>query len=127
MGEEPDYNEIAYSIWCDKIGSKCGWYGFCDEAFEEDITHSKANKKQSSKRSRREKHNKKISDIYSFTKRIWMIPYYEHNSRLIQNNFSWRTKRFYKKYSHKQIRKYEGEISNGNCYRKVWNYKCEIS
>jgi hypothetical protein len=56
-----------------------------------------------------------------------MSPYYEHDGRLILSNFSWRTKRFYKKYSNKQVRKYRMYITNGSCYRKIYNYKWTIS
>ena len=126
LNEDPDYNEIAYSIWCDKTGFKCGWYGHCDEAFTDDIKPTtKINKKQSTKRSRRYAKNKKIKNIYRYNHN-WMCPYYEHDSRLVQSNFAWRNKRYYKKHSNKQVRKYLFGISNGNGYRKIFDYWCEV-
>ena len=120
--EELYYRDILYGLWCDKIGGKCGWYGFCDEAFAEDtVQTSVTNKKQSNKRTRRDDHIRRVNNIYNENK-VWMSPYYEHDGRLIQSNFAWRNKRFYKKYSNKQVRKYNKDIGNGNNYRKVFDY-----
>lgn len=120
-------NNILYDIWCDKIGGRCGWYGYCEDAFDEaGLVHKKSNKSSTSKRTRRDSYIKHIENIYSFTRRRWMSPYYEHDGRLIQSNFAWRNKRFYKKYSNKQVRKYNKDIGNGNNYRKVFDYHRRI-
>lgn len=117
-----DEYDFVYDVWCDKLGGKGGWYGYCEDAFEEDITQTtEANKKRSSKRTRRDNHIRRVNNIYNENKR-WMSPYYEHNGRLIQSNFAWRSKRYYKKYSNKQVRKYNKEIKSGNSYRKIFDY-----
>jgi hypothetical protein len=137
-GDHSYDKEIAYSIWCDKIGSKCGWYGYCEDAFEEDnIIHNKVNKKRSSKRTRREKyHNhlmhlnkiaydptpamhieekwdKEIRDYIPVDK-----PYYK---RCYKGNHKGNAFNYYKKYSNKRVRRYIGQLNNGGSYKKVFD------
>jgi len=124
--EEPDYDEIAYNIWCDKIGSKTGWCGFCEDAFKQEQQLIPINnKRRPTRRIQKEIHTEKIKNLYKFTRRRWSSPYYEYEDRLIRSNFSWRTKRFYKKHSNQQVRKCE-DVSNGNNYRKVFDYQYMI-
>lgn len=122
--EEPDYNEIVYGVWCDKVGSKCGWYGFCDEAFEEDIKqyHKVNRKKSSNKRTRKNKYIKRLQyleSIANYPQPVMYIdekwnkderkyvpvdkPYYK---RLYRANHKGSRYQFYKKYSNKKVRNY---------------------
>jgi len=128
LNEPPDYEEIAYSIWCDKIGSKGGWYGYCEDAFtQKQQLFPIHNKLRSNSRVRNEIHIKKVENLYKFTRYRWSSPFYKYEGRLIHSNFSWRTKRFYKNYSNKKVRRYGLGISNGNSYRKVFNYQDMIN
>ena len=115
--------EIAYNIWCDKTGSKCGWYGYCDEAFDkEKITQSKTNKKKSNKYTRRKKHSKRLKyleRISNYPTPVMYInekwdkelmqyipvdkPYYK---RLYRNNHKGGRHKFYKKYANQVVRRY---------------------
>lgn len=129
-----NYDEIVYNIWCDKIGSKCGWYGYCDDAFNENIKPKiKVNKKMSDKRIRQEKYINKL-------KRLNKIAYYPSPAMYVEEKWDKelrdyitldkpyykrcyigsRTK-YFKKYSNKKVRRYKGELQNGNSYRKVFD------
>ena len=122
LDEEPYYEEAVYDIWCNKTGSKCGWYGFCDEAFEENIIHKKTNKKNSTKRTRREKflrrlqHLERISNYPSpamYIEEKWdkelskyilvEKPYYK---RCYRGNHKGSRYKFYKQYANKKVRRY---------------------
>ena len=128
LDEEPDYNEIAYSIWCDKTGSKCGWYGFCDEAFTDNIKQSvtkPSNKRHKhTKRIRDSNYDRKIHKLITYDS--YKCPYYISNDRVIRCNWAWRSKRFYKRYASKKVRKYNGYISNGSNYKKIFDYWWEV-
>ena len=135
LNMEYDYDETIYNIWCDKIGSKCGWYGYCEDAFDKDIKQShKANKKRSSKRTRRERYNKRL-------KKLNKISNYPTTSILITEKWDKELKRYitldkhyykrcyigsrtkyFKRYSNKKVRQYKGELHSGNSYRKVFDY-----
>jgi len=137
--EEPDYIEIAYSIWCDKIGSKCGWYGYCEDAFTDDIKPlNKSNKKRLNKHSRRYKyqqHLKKLNRIAYYPTPVMYIeenwdkklrkyipldkPYYK---RCYRGNHDGSRYKFYKRYANKNVRRYQGELHNGGSYKKVYDY-----
>ena len=76
-----NYDEIVYNIWCDKIGSKCGWYGYCDDAFNENIKPKiKVNKKMSDKRIRQEKYINKL-------KRLNKIAYYPSPAMYVEEKW----------------------------------------
>ena len=136
-----DYNEITYNIWCDKIGSKCGWFGYCDDAFSDTIKQLKKcnNIKQSTKRTTREKHIKHL-------KKLSGISRYPTPSMLITEKWDRELKKYvpidkpyytrcyigsrtkyFKRYSNKKVRKYKGKIKNGNYYRRIYDYWCEIT
>jgi hypothetical protein len=123
LKEEPDPNEIAWSTWCEKIGGKCGWYGFCDEAFEEDIKHKYNNKKpKKNKWQRQDKHLRRLiylNVIANYPPPVMYIdekwdnklrcyisvdrPYYK---RLYRNNHKGGRHKFYKKYANRVVRNY---------------------
>lgn len=121
--EVPDSYGIAWNIWCDKIGGKCGWYGHCDEAFEKEyIEQNNNNKSKSTKRTRKDKYIKRLkylSEICGYPppsyhiKEKWdkelrcYIPveksYYK---RLYRGNHKTNRYKYYKKYSNKSVRRY---------------------
>jgi len=143
LREPPDYEEIVYSIWCDKVGSKCGWYGYCEDAFAEEIKLiHKENKKRSSKRTRQEKyqnHLKYLSEIANYPTPSMLIiekwdiellqyvkldvPYYK---RCYRGNHSGSRYRFYKKYANKIVRRYSCDLHNGGLYKREYDFWWEV-
>lgn len=135
-----DYDEITYNIWCDKIGSKCGWYGYCEDAFSDNIKQLKKcnNKKQSTKYITREKHIKhlkKLSNISGYpTPSVLVTEKWDKElKKYVPVNKPYYTRRYigsrtkyFKKYSNKRVRQYKGDIKSGNSYRKVYDYWWEI-
>ena len=51
--------------------------------------------------------------------------YYEKENRYIKTNRGSHSK-YIKKSCNRKVRRYKGEISNGNCYRKIEEYWWEL-
>lgn len=139
LNEEPCFEELIYDVRCSKIGGKGGWYGYCEDAFEEYTKpFYKAKKKQSTKFTRREKYQQQLKhlnrianypapSIYVDEKwdnelRCYIPvdkPYYK---RCYRGNHKGNRYRYYKRYSNKVVRHYEGDLHNGKSYKKIYDF-----
>ena len=81
LNEQPDYEDITYSIWCEKIGSKCGWHGYCEDAFilEQQLTPT-YNNRRCERSTQNDLHTKRIEKLYIICRSRWMSPYYLHEN-----------------------------------------------
>lgn len=148
---EVTYGEDTYSemtIWCEKVGERCSKYGYCEYAFEDIETENRDKTvkpnvdypKYSRKKDRRERYQTKLKRIYDIKCGRYLCPvglieekwdkdleqyvplhkpYYQ---RYYKGNHLGNRYRFYKKHSNKVVRRYKGDLNNGNYYRKVFDY-----
>lgn len=137
-----DEEDIENYVWCDKVGGKVYCFGHCTDFYEDiDIVKQKnsSKKKRINKRERDKKyknHLKQLSKSSSgfpsgavYFDEIWIKgkgyvknpkPYYK---RLYRGQRS----KYLKKQSHKAIRRYKGELHNGNMCHKIYDFWWEYS
>lgn len=90
-----------------------------------------SNKKKSTKHTRKIKYQNKLRRHYNnnaYFCSIYLSDYdNEETSRVIKDSYG-RSKyvRFFKKYSNKKIRRYKGEMPNGNFCKKIFDFWWEI-
>lgn len=140
--------EFEECLWCDKTGGKLWWYGRCTDAFHYEKNNKvKSKKRKRSRRERDAKHKQHLkyleencrhypSPVMAADKngnwipdKEWYTKFPEYEVReFAYYKRLYRAKRkgnrytYYKKYSNKRVRRYNGEIHKGNMYRKIFDY-----
>lgn len=67
--------EICRAIWCDKIGGKVGYMGYCDEYSRMgNVVKTKSNKKRRNKRERYLKHQNNLKHLYEIAGGYYPAP-----------------------------------------------------
>ena len=132
-GVEP---QIEY-CGCDKTGNgKFYIYGFCEDAFDDRDTCviAKAGKRNSGRAYRRLQKEKKIRERRTVLARYGYRPMLGHIECSFVNGVwqetgthikypkSSNAQKFLKRKSNRAVRRYKGEIPNGNSYRKIEEY-----
>jgi hypothetical protein len=81
--------------------------------------------RRSTKRSRMIKRKKKLRRLFDPKRSyavLWHGDWENPNGWLTLKSYGCNRVRFYKKYSNRKVRRYKGEIGNGNHYRKIFDY-----
>ena len=133
--DAPD--ELERFLWCDKVGGKVYCFGHCTD-FYEDIDAVKhknsSNKKRRNKRERDKKyknHLKQLSKSSSkfpsgavYLDEIWIRGkgYVENSKPYYKRLYRGQRSKYLKKQSHKAIRRYKGELHNGNMCHKLYDF-----
>lgn len=147
LGEQPNHDDILHNLWCDKVGGKVGWCGYCDDAFSKEYLDDVKNikkpfvrltKKQKKRINQKKykKHLKSLAKTLNYPQPAVLItekwdkekekyvkldtPYYK---RLYKHA---KRCKFFKRYSNKQIRLYKEKMQNGSGYKKIFNYAWEV-
>lgn len=124
-------------LWCDKVGGKVYCFGHCSDYDNSSITSIKTKKskqKRKTKRERDKKYKQRLKRLYQispgypspvyykdtiFIKGVGYVnnpnPYYK---RLYRRHYS----KYLKRQSNKKIRRYKGELHNGNMCHKLYDY-----
>lgn len=146
-GVEPDFNALAREIYCDKVGGQVGWAGSCEDAYmlplpENDNikkTNSKLAKRQKKRNGQRKykKHLKNLTENISgypqpamLVEEKWdkeLEEYVKLDTPYYKRLYGTKSRRkFYKKRSNKQVRRYKGEVQNGGFYKKIYDYQWDV-
>lgn len=153
--EEEVIGYLCRNSYCPKIGTSRLWHGIsenmnCDgeyDNFDSSIRYDKTSKNRKRGRGyRRERdrkhknHLRELSKVSGYPSPAWYVglnkdgkkSYYEEDfvkgyyKRFYFNHGGY-YKRYLKKCSHKAVRIYKGDISNGNWYRKIFEYQWKLS
>ena len=133
--------DIEQSCWCEKVGGKLSWYGCCGDS--DNIDHKIEHHAKSRRRNKRErdtKYKKRLKFIIdnssqypcgamcayqTWTREGYVFlktPYYKRVYRSCHSGYSKKLKA----YSNRCIRRYNGEISKGGSYKKLFDYWREL-
>jgi hypothetical protein len=140
-GVELSIEEVEETVLCEKIGGRVDLYGHCTDWNEDNKpvkTHNFNKRQRRNKRERDQLHKQHLKwlaenvDYYpapvTYEDEIWIKgygyienpkPYYK---RWYRNNHKNGRYKYYKKYANHVVRRYGGEIHNGCCYKKIFDY-----
>ncbi len=125
--------------YCDKVGGKTLTYGYCTDVYclNDQIHRICSKKKKRNKRERDLKYKKHVKFLAQ------TISYYPPPAMPVDENGRWNFEdpagtvyyrrtykgnhkknryKFYKKYANRVVRRYKGEMGNGCCYKKCFDY-----
>lgn len=154
--EEEIIGYLCRNSYCPKIGTNRLWHGLgenmnCDGEygnFDSSIHYNKTYRKNRKRRReyRREcnqkykNHLRELSKVSGYPSPAWYVglnkdgkkSYYEEDSvkgyyERFYFNHGGSYKRYLKKCSNKAVRRYKDDISNGNGYRKIFEYQWKLS
>lgn len=136
----PYYDYGLGGQYCNKVGGKTLLYGYCEDAYVQPIilkNHSK--QKRRNKRERDQKYKNKLKRLSACTSSPHTFIQYTdityirgqgdfENPKLYYKKLYYgeNCKKRYKRIASKHVRRYKGEIHNGNMYRKIFDYKWEV-
>lgn len=141
----PTADEYAYEteqfVRCDKVGGKVYNCGHCTDWNEDDQSvniRNHAKRKRKNKRERDQLHKQHLkwlaenSQDYpcpvTYEDKIWVrgYGYVENPKSYYKRWYRGRHKdnryKYYKKYANRAVRRYNDEIHNGCCYKKIFDY-----
>lgn len=134
-GTEP---QLEY-CGCDKTGDgKFYCYGFCEDAFVDvptDRTHGKRKTGRAYRRNRtrhKDKRKRKIIATCGYKPTIGYVDYDLVDGKWIEvgNHIKYpknsNAQKYLKRISNKKVRKFRGDISSGNAYRRIFDYRWEL-
>ena len=124
---------------CDKTGDgKFYCYGFCEDAFIECEHPKKSGKRKTGRAYRRnrarhkDRRRRKIISLGGYKPIVGYIDYDFVDGKWMEtgNHIKYprnsNAQRFLKRISNKKVRRFNGDISNGNSYRKLFDYWWEL-
>lgn len=135
-----DEEDIEQFVWCDKVGGKVYYFGHCSDCYEQDKENQKVcpTKKRINKRERHLKHQnhlkylERVSCGYpkpvTYEDEIWIkgLGYVENPKPYYKRWYRGKRSKHLKQWSNRKIRRYKGELHNGNSCHKLhdfwWNY-----
>lgn len=128
-------DELEESILCDKVGGKVSCCGYCDDIQEENIIRKTySNKKKLNKFERNVKYKNHLKKLYINVGECYPSPVVYEDKLLAGRYYIENPKPYYKRYyrdqrskylkrqSNKRVRRYKGELSNGNDYRRIYDF-----
>lgn len=131
-------SQFEQFLWCDKVGGKVYCFGHCSDYDDFSVIPIKLNKSKQKRRTKRERdkkyknHLKQLygsSNTYSSPVRRVDKVYDEDQHSYIPLDHPYYTRQYrrhYSKYlkrqSNKKIRRYKGELHNGNMCHKLYDY-----
>lgn len=134
-GTEP---QLEY-CWCDKTGDgKFYCYGLCEDAFDDYTTKKTFGKRKTGMAYRRnrtkykDERKRNIIATGGYNPAIGYIDYDFVDGKRVEvgNHIKYpknsNAQRFLKKQSNRKVRRFRGEISSGNSYRKLFDYWWEL-
>ncbi len=133
-------DEFEQFLWCDKVGGKVYCFGRCEDAHPE-LTEQKTavNKRKRNKRERYLKHKKYIEKMCK--ENPYFPAYYKgeimvHNGSYLEfipnphpyykETHRGKRSKCLKKMSNRKIRRYKGELKNGNMCHRVFDFWWEL-
>ena len=130
------YLNDEVELYCEKLGMNISWYGACTEDLDdkEEIKQRKGNRRHN-KRERTRRYRNKLKRLSKYFYGV-----YYRDKKYIRNQgfvdvkkpyykrtyWGEHTKKYYKNYSNRVVRRYNKGLSNGNNYRKLFDYAWEI-
>jgi hypothetical protein len=131
------YEEDAENcVWCDKVGGKVYSFGHCSDWYEQDEedhkNHSK--KKRMNKRERYLKHQNHLKYLETvscgnpkaviYKDEIWdkKLGYAKNPKPYYKRQYRYKISKYLKRQSNQKIRRYKGELHNGNQCHKLYDF-----
>lgn len=119
--------------WCDKIGGKLCECGYCEDAFAQKEQRKKPGKRKTGRAYRRiqakhkDKRRRKIISYHwyppvGYVETDWVDEVWTEVGNHIVYPKNSNAQRFLKRRNNKAVRRYKGEISDGNLYRRLFEY-----
>lgn len=120
---------------CAKIGNKLSDCGYCEDAFEEKPLRPKNGKRKTGRAYRRYQTAKKRKDLMNILNNDycynpyrgyvdwdWVDGEWQPVGKYVKYPKNSNPCVYYKNQSNRKVRRYNGEIHNGNSYRKLYEY-----
>lgn len=131
-----DEEDIEQFVWCDKVGGKVYYFGHCSDCYEQDKENHKVylKKKRINKRERylkyqnHLKHLEKVSCGYpkavTYEDEVWIkeLGYVENPKPYYKRWYRGKRSKYLKQQSNRKIRRYKGELHNGNSCHKLYDF-----
>lgn len=134
---EPENAEEEFEqfLWCEKVGGKVYCFGHCEDAYsdvpedEETPRRNKINKRERHLRKER-KLRKIVENSYGYPQSAMYIDkvyvkgygYVENPKPYYKRLYRGKSSSYHKKMSNKAIRRYKGELSNGQMCHKLYDF-----
>ena len=132
-----DKEDIESCVWCDKVGGKVYSHGHCSDWYEH---HDEENHKNCSKKKRMNKrerylkhqnhlkHLEKVSGGYPkaviYEDEIWdkKLGYIKNPKPYYKRQYRYKISKYLKRQSNQKIRRYKGDLHNGNQCHKLYDF-----
>ena len=138
--ECPYYDYGLGGQYCEKVGGKTSWYGFCKDTFQDIQKHINCSKqKRRNKRERDQKHKNHLKFLAKYPSGYPSPAVYRDEIFIRGQGYVENPKPYYKRYyreqrakyikrmSNKTIRRYKGDIpKNGNWSHKLYDFWWEM-
>lgn len=134
--------DIERSIWCDKVGGRIGVMGYCSEYIDDkdnvviNITdRPKRNKyeRRNLKYKNKMKHLYKVSEchyppavLYINERRVKRFHWVKREKPYYKRIYRGKHSQYLKQQSNRKIRRYKGELHNGNMAHKLFDFWWEL-
>lgn len=130
-------NDSEQFVWCDKVGGKVYTYGHCSDWYEQDEENYKnhSKKKKRNKRERYLEHQNHLRYLYEtvggcyptpvrYVDEIWIksIGYVKNPKPYYKRVYRGKASKYLKRQSHKKVRRFKGDLCNGNMSHKLYDF-----
>lgn len=138
---ENDKPESEQVLRCNKTGEELYCTNICEDVYSKPITKMRVSSrhKRLNKRERDKKYKEHIKSLAKNSEGSYLAPaYYKYRTYVDDVGYVKLPKPYYKRIyrrkasgyikraSNKKVRKYQGELSKGGMYRKVYDYWWEL-
>ena len=136
-----DVAEFEQVLRCDKTGGELYCTDMCEDVYSRSITKTEVSsrRKRSNKRERDKKYKEHIKSLAKNSEGSYLAPaYYKCRTYVggigyvklpkpyYKRIYRRKASRYIKRASNKNVRRYQGELSKGGMYRKVYDYWWEL-
>lgn len=132
--------DLEEDLWCNKVGGKIWWAGYCGDAYEDKPLTKRISRKihRFNKHERVEKQKRYLKALYEKTFHSYpssALPmnkfgrWADESEEVVYYMRVWRKERsskYIKRQCNHKVRRYKGEISRGNSYRRLAEFWWEM-
>ena len=136
-----DLHDIQQYIWCDKVGGKVYYFGYCFDKCKPNKKKRKSytEKKRINKHKRYWKYQNDLKRLHEAVKgypapveyvdKVWVkgIGYVKLSKPYYRRLYRGKNSKYLKRQSNKQIRRYKGELHKGNFCHLLYDFWWELT
>ena len=136
-----DSNPTEEYVWCDKVGGKTSWYGFCSDLSQLDNSNKKkSRKKRINKWERKQKYRNHLKKLHKNVGHYYLAPvwykdkicihghdYVDNQKPYYKRLYRRRISPYLKMWSNRKIRRYKGELHKGAQCFKLYDFWWELT